>query len=94
MTFITAHWAMILSIFAIIHVTVSSILGLLNKPKAETVFEQVWHYVQIAAGLGKKFAAFMDASVATAVSALTGEAASLANGKHFCGSNCSWLPSL
>jgi hypothetical protein len=29
-------------------------LGLLNKPKAETVFEQVSHYVQIAAGLGTK----------------------------------------
>ncbi len=54
MTFITAHWAMILSILAIAHVTVSSILGLLNKPKAETVFEQVSHYVQIAAGLGTK----------------------------------------
>ena len=84
MTFITAHWAMILSILSIlpiVHVTVSSILGLLNKPKAETVFEQVWHYVQIAAGLGTKLAASKDSAVTDAVSKLTGEAADLANGK-------------
>ena len=81
MNFIIAHWALILSILAIVHVTVSSILGRLNKPKAETVFEQVWHYVQIAAGLGTKLAASKDSTVADAVSKLTGEAADLANGK-------------
>ena len=73
MTFITAHWAMILSILAIVHVTVSSILGLLNKPKAETVFEQVWHYVQIAVGLGTKLAASKESTVTTAVAGLPRE---------------------
>lgn len=78
LTTITSHWALILSILAIVHVTVSSILGILNKPTAETKFEQVWHYVQIACGLGTKLAASKDATVVTAVAALTGEAATLA----------------
>lgn len=78
---IFAHWALIVSILAIVHVTVSSILGVINKPKAETVFEQVWHYVQIAVGLGTKLATSKDASVATAVAALAGDAANLAQGK-------------
>ena len=43
--------------------------------------EQIWQYVQIAAGLGTKLASSKDSTVTDAVSKLTGEAADLANGK-------------
>lgn len=78
MNFLIAHWAVILGVLAVLHTAVSTVLGLLNKPKAETTFESIWHYVQIVCGLGTKLVV---SKSPTALSGLTGDAANLAAGK-------------
>lgn len=78
LNFLTAHIATILVVLAVLHTAVSSILGVLNKPKANSVFEQVWHYVQIVIGLGTKLAVSKDPTVEVKLDALTGDAKTLA----------------
>lgn len=77
-TSLISHWALILTILAAVHVALSVVFSALNKPKATSVMEQVWHYVQIVAGLGTRLAVSKDPSIVAAVNALTGEAATLA----------------